>query len=456
MAATRPAPSDATGWTDLSRLVQGYSTQRIIGLDVRESFPFRLKNGDARVIRLVAVKEHRDSVIGRIRRADVRVEIDGQPLDLICAPYVMPTEAAGLRIQADTTSGWIQMPKRAQFSLWDATDPIVDTKRFGLPVRNFRLFSHGTQAYNEPVHLGFGDGDPTGNTSYHNYGFDLAGYDGGEDIVSATDGTVDVCNNSYKWVGIVDNRGHGWAYAHLYSIETGIVEGRRVVRGQKLGLLGRTGGSGGFSHLHFGRLGAESKRLNWYPWIVTAYQAEHPKNLLAVARPHQTVLTGEKVLLDGSNSLVLGGRKLVEWRWVFQDGQTIKQARAEKVFDKPGAYIATLWVKDDGGAQDVDFCQIKVFSRAKREDGMPHIFMTHTPTETIRPGQPVRFRFWFQGRGKPGAITVEFGDGTRVDDYRPYAELIHNFKTPGVHIVTAQCEASGKIIANKQKVVVGN
>ena len=105
---------------------------------------------------------NRDSVIKLMRRADVRIEIDGQPLDLVCAPYVMPTETAGLRIQADTTSGWIGMAKRVQLSLWDACDPIVDTTRFGFPLRNYRLFSQGTQAYNEPVHLGRGDGDPAG------------------------------------------------------------------------------------------------------------------------------------------------------------------------------------------------------------------------------------------------------------------------------------------------------
>ena len=90
---------------------------------------------------MVSVKEHRDSVTHFVRRADVRVEIDGRPLDLVCAPYVMPTETAGLRLLVDTTSGWGNISKQVQLSLWDATDPIVDTKRFGFPLRNFRLFS---------------------------------------------------------------------------------------------------------------------------------------------------------------------------------------------------------------------------------------------------------------------------------------------------------------------------
>ena len=126
---------------------------------MNETVSYKLKSGIERVIRLLSVKEQRDSVAKFVRRADVRVEIDGRPLDLVCAPYVMPTETRGLRILVDTTSGWGNVSRRAQLSLWDAGDPIVDTKRFGFPLRNFRLFSHASQAYNEPVHLGAGDGD---------------------------------------------------------------------------------------------------------------------------------------------------------------------------------------------------------------------------------------------------------------------------------------------------------
>ena len=64
--------------------------------------------------------------------------------------------------------------------------------------------------------------------------------------------------------------------------------------GQKIGMLGKTGPSGNFSHLHLGSyltrhdldVDNRDKRLNLYPWLVTAYQAQHPKGLLAMARPH--------------------------------------------------------------------------------------------------------------------------------------------------------------------------
>jgi hypothetical protein len=351
-----------------------------------------------------------------------------------------------------------------QFSLWDATDPIVDTRRFGFPLRNYRLFSHGTQAYEEPVHLGAGDGDPVGQRFHHDYGVDLAGYEGREEVVSAVEGKIvkfwpsreDPCS-----VLVQDTQGFIWEHAHLKAMVPELALEGYVALGQKIGILGKTGPSGNFSHLHLGTyltrqdldLDRANRRLNLYPWMVAAYQAQHPKGLLAVARPHQTGLTGEKLILDGGNSLVWGRRRILEWRWIFQDGQMVKQARTEKTFDLPGAYVATLWVKDDQGAEDVDFCQIKVFSKAHPEKTLPHIFMTHTPAQDVRPHQPVSFRLWVQGQDG-GRLNVDFGEGTHLADYRPYSELRHSFTAPGIYIVTAQCEANGRPITQRQKVVV--
>jgi murein DD-endopeptidase MepM/ murein hydrolase activator NlpD len=449
---------------ELNGVVRLYSTQQIISLNVNETFAFKLKNGAARVIRLVSVQENRDSVISLMRRAEVRLEVDGRPLDLACEPYTMPTEAAGLRVLVDSTAGWKNVPKQVQLSLWDASDPMVDTQRFVFPLRNYLLFSHGTQAYDEPVHLGAGDDDPTGQRFYHDYGFDMAGFEGGEEAVSATEGKIvmfwpsreDLCS-----VVVQDDNGFLWEYAHLNSVAPEIALNTHVIQGQKIGILGKTGPSGNFSHLHLGSYlsrndvdtGNMNRRLNLYPWLVAAYHARHPKGLFAVARPHHTVLTGEKVVLDGAHSLAWGGSRIVKWRWILPDGRTAKQARAETQFDQPGAYLATLWVKDDRGKEDVDFCQIKVFSRGNPEKGMPHIFISYTPTEDIRPGQPVRFRGWFQGKGGSG-LTVDFGDGTRLADYQEYAEVQHTFKTPGIYIVTAQGEAGGRPITQKVKVVV--
>jgi murein DD-endopeptidase MepM/ murein hydrolase activator NlpD len=449
---------------NLARCTKPYSNQQIVWLNANETYTFKLKDGSQRNIRLISVREHRDSVVNLMRRAEVRLEIDGRPLDLVCEPYQMPVETAGLRIQADSTAGWGNVPKQVQLSLWDAKDPIVDVKKFVYPIRNHLLFSHGMQAHNEPVHLGAGDDDPAGQRFYHDYGFDTAGFEGREDVVSAVEGKIvhfwpsreDLCS-----AVVQDRSGLNWEYAHLKSVEPEIVLNAQVARGQKIGLLGKSGPSGNFSHLHLGtyltmrdlETDHRNTRLNLYPWLVTAYRAQHPKALFAVARPHHIALTGEKVVLDGSHSLAWGGNKIASYRWVFPDGQTVNNRRAEKTFDRPGAYVAELRIKDDRGAEDVDFCQIKVFTKGNPEKGIPHIYMSYVPTEAIHLGQPVRFRFWLQGSGA-GPIRVDFDDGTHLENYQPYTEFQHRFKTPGLHVLTARCDASGKPIVQKLKVVV--
>ena len=449
---------------EMDRLMKTYSTQRIVVLNAGQELTFKLKNGGTRVIRLVSFRESRDSVIGLIRRADIRVEIDGRPADLVCAPYVLPSEIDGLRLQADTTSGWTKMPGQVQFSIWDASDPVVDTERFGFPLRAFRLFSHGTQAYGEPVHLGAGDGDPDGQRFYHDYGFDMAGYEGRDEVVCAAAGAVVAISPSREnpsSVIIRDDAGMLWEYGHLSMVAPDIVPNSAVAKGRKIGILGKTGPSGNFSHIHLGcylslrdmENDRPNRRLNLYPWLVAAYQAIHPKGLFAVARPHHEVLTGEKIVLDGSNSLVWGGSRIVEWRWVLPDGKTVNGARAETSIAAPGAYTAALWIKDDRGAEDVDFCQIKVYTRDHPEKGMPHIFMTVSPTQDIKPGQAVIFRFWFQGEGG-SPMTVDFGDGTKLIGRESYAEIRHAFKTPGIHIVEAGGNAGGRPVSQKLKVVV--
>jgi len=436
-----------------------YSGQHIVCLDPGETYVLHLKDGSDREIRLVSVGEYRDHVMDRVRRADARVEINGQPLALHCAPYVMPAEIAGIRIQADTTSQWVELPKRVQLSIWDAADPIVDTHKLRFPMPAYRLFSHGTQSYNEVVHLGTRDDTPAGPKQYHNYGEDWAGYEGTEEIVCCADGEVVRVGD---WsVCIEDPDGFIWDYCHFDSIAPSLKVGDQVKQGHALGILGKTGPSGRFSHLHVGtyispeHLQADqmNRRLNLYPWFITAYEAEFKHHLYAVARPHQLALTGEKVVLDGRNSLSFGSR-IVSYRWEFHDGQTVSAPVAERTYPSPGTYAAALWVQDESGAEDVDFCTVKVFTEHAPENHVPTIFMTHTPTAAVLPGQPVRFRCWLQKPDAEETMTIDFGDGTRIEKYESFSELDHTFRKPGIHIVTASTNVDGLPITQKQKVVV--
>ncbi|MBN2477283.1 MAG: peptidoglycan DD-metalloendopeptidase family protein [Pirellulales bacterium] len=437
-----------------------YSKQRFVYLDLDEVHVFRLQDGTTRTIRLVSVKEVKDSVIGLVRRAEVVVEIEGEPLTLVCAPYVMPTEVAGLRIQADTTSAWLEIPKRVQFSLWDASDPIVDTDVFCFPLPDYLLFSHGTQAYNEPVHLGHRDGDPVGQCFYHNYGVDLAGYEGRQKVVSCIDGVVVQAAAQTGTLAIQDDRGFILVYGHLDSILSELRQGTQVERGQWVGMLGKRGGSGNFAHLHVGSYLSESamladgmnRNLNLYPWLVAAHARVSGTKLRAVARPHHTVRTGEVVEFDGTNSIA-GESSITSHRWEFHDGTHVDGPKAKKVYEKPGCYMATLRVHDEQGSTDVDFCKVKVFSDPDLEDVIPILCVTYKPAGIVRVGQPVSFRIWPQGGGAE-AIEVDFGDEDSYREYRPYSAITHAFSRPGIHVVTVSATAGGLPTTQKVKVVV--
>lgn len=437
-----------------------YSTQRFVYLDPGDAVTFRLKDGAEKQVRLVSVKEYADPVVHLTRRADVTVEIDGRPITLACAPYTMPTETQGLRIQVDTTSAWLAIPKRVQLSLWDASGPVVDTGLFCFPLPGYRLFSQGMQAYNEPVHLGDRDGDPAGQRFYHNYGVDLAGYEGRQKVLSCIDGIVVQTNPDEGDLAIRDDRGFVLYYGHLDSILSEIRVGSPVKRGQWVGMLGRRGASGNFSHLHVGACLSESalaegrlsRNLNLYPWLVAAYRQERGTGLYAVAGPHVAALTGDEVLFDGSNSMAFQSN-ITSYRWSFHDGASADGPQVRKAYDKPGCYAATLWVKDDRGAVDADSCTVRVYTRAAPEDLVGTLFVTYIPSAGVDVNEPVSFRIWPQG-AKAENIAVDFGDGTIVRDYRPYSAITHTFRTSGPQIVAVSGVAGGLPVTRKVKVLV--
>jgi murein DD-endopeptidase MepM/ murein hydrolase activator NlpD len=372
----------------------------------------------------------------------------------------MPTQAEGVRIQADTTSAWLKIPKRVQFSLWDASDPIVDTNLFCFPLPGYRLFSHGMQAYNEPVHLGDRDGDPQGQRFYHNYGVDFAGYEAQQKVLSCIDGVVILTDRDQGSLSIRDDRGFVLYYGHLDSILPEIEVESPVKQGQWVGMLGKRGASGNFSHLHVGGYLSESamaadhssRNLNLYPWLVAAYWKDGGSGLYSVARPHKTALTGDTVLFDGSNSMS-SKSNITSFKWEFLDGASANGPMAEKVYDKPGCYIAALWVKDDRGAVDVDFCKVKVYSRSAPEGVIPTLFVTYYPSREVHADEPVNFRLWPQGMDVEN-IRIDFGDDAVVRDYRPYSAITKKFKTPGIHIVTVAGTAGNLPITQKAKVIV--
>ncbi len=339
-----------------------------------------------------------------------------------------------------------------------------------------------SQSGNEPTYVDWGETVANRQIYYHE-GHDIGGAEGLDEILSATDGLV-VSANGDTLAGYDDFPGDirkdvvyivndlGWylRYSHLDSTDPAIKPGSRVNMGQRIGYMGKQGGSGGWVHLHFGISHKETSTGNWgiedaYPYVWESYVRQYHPALIAVARPHQLLWTGQETTLDGGKSESFKG-DIVSYEWLFCDGTTADGALQKKSYETPGEYSEILKVTDSEGNVDYDFTVIQVYDRGDQEKTIPSIQPAYHPTLDIKPGDPVTFlvrtfntdvgnEVWDFGDGSP-KVTVksETVDRNHYTEGR-FAETVHSFSTPGHYVVRVErSDASGyKAIAHLHVVI---
>ena len=305
---------------------------------------------------------------------------------------------------------------------------------------------------------------PSAKSIYYHYGLDAGGAEGVVDIMAATSGLVvssgtEVLPNykdspakpRYDVVYLLDERGWYYRYSHLKSIDPALRPGTRVNLGQKVGVLGKEGGSGGWSHLHFDITSRQPSGL-WgiqeaYAFYWESYLREYSPKIVAVARPHQLVFTGDKVLLDGSKSWVASGG-VTRYYWTFTDGRTASGALVERTYSKAGQYSEVLRVTDAWGNVGYDFAIIQVIQKSAPDELPPSIHPSYAPTFDIRPGQPVTFKvrtfrttegseLWDFGDGSE-KVTVKSDGNANVHAEDGYAVTQHRFANPGHYVVRVE------------------
>ena len=447
-----------------------------VDLNIGETGVVELSDGSRATVKLLGLKEAVDDVNGAVRRAEVDVEVNGRRTSLASATYHLPLSVAGVQIDCPITKGYTAkarkgMPgqastlnvwaleKDARLRVWPAGSPWAVPGSFGYPAKQ-RWFATLTQMANEPVYA-YGGDRPGAKEIYYHYGLDIGGTEGLVDVTAATDGVV-VSSGSemldghkgtpatprYDVVYLLDARGWYYRYSHFKFIEPRIRPGVRVRRGEKLGVLGKEGGSGGWSHLHFditrrqpsGQWGIE----DGYAFLWEAYHREHPAEVVAVARPHALIWAGGTATLDGSRSTGKGLRH----EWTFSEGGTSTGARVERAYPKAGSYSEILKVVDAEGKWDVDFFIVQVLDRSTPDRLAPAIHATYAPSLGIRPGDPVTFKVR-TFRTQEGEEIWDFGDGSPPQRVKSdgnadihaatgYAETIHRFKNAGRYLVSVE------------------
>jgi hypothetical protein len=213
--------------------------------------------------------------------------------------------------------------------------------------------------------------------------------------------------------------------------------------GQPIGLLGKEGGSGGWSHLHFeiksrqpsGRWGTEEG----YAFLWQAYLSEFQPPVVAVARPHHLAEVGGPVLLDGTRSWSRAGS--LHYRWRLSDGSTATGDRTTRRYGRPGTYSEILEVTNAAGERAFDFGVVQVLDPAEPAALPPSIQAAFAPTMNLKPGDPVTFKVR-TFRTTDGEETWDFGDGTpavrvrsdgnvNIHDPNGFAVTEHRYQVAG-------------------------
>jgi len=441
-------------------------------LDAGESREVVLSNGETINLKLLSVDVYRDSLRNAIRSVNVKVSVDGEEISLLSGNYNLPVTVGEVQIDCPVVKDYATTSRRniwalekdARFRLWPKDSPYIAPGTFAYPVKQDWLASM-SQTGNEPTYVDWGENLANKNIYYHE-GHDIGGAEGMDEIVSATDGLV-VSSFGETLEGFDDYPGDirtdvvyiltdlGWyiRYSHLDSTDQEIKIGNRVILGQKIGMMGKQGGSGGWVHLHFGISHKETSTGDWgiedaYPYVWEAFVNQHDPALIAVARPHHLLWTGQEAILNGSKSKSFRG-DIVSYEWTFCDGTTAEGAVQKKVYNKPGEYSEVLKVTDSDGNIDYDFTIVQVYKRGTDEQTIPTIQPAYHPSLDIKPGDPVTFlvrtfntavgnEVWDFGDGSP-VVSVKSETVDRQNFIKgKFAETVHSFSEPGQYVVSVE------------------
>jgi murein DD-endopeptidase MepM/ murein hydrolase activator NlpD len=441
---------------------------RSVDLTLGESTEVHLNDGSTAQVRLLELEEKNDTLSGAVRAAKVKVEVNGTTGWVHSANYHLPVKLGGVQIDCPITRGYNAntgndawgLKKDARLRLWPADSPWVEPELFSLPLRQ-RWLASSTQFSNEPTYVDGGD-RPDRTKIYYHYELDFGGCEALDEVVAATDGLVVSVGETvlpgyigtpvrprYDVVYVLDDRGWYYRYSHLHTIDAPIKPGLKLRQGQKIGLLGKEGASGGWTHLHFG-IKCRQPSGEWgteegFAFVWQAALREQKPAVVALARPHHLVRVGEPLVLDGSKSWAAAG--VADFHWTFTDGTAASGPKVERRYDRPGHYSEILKVTDREGRAGYDFAIVQVIGDTDPKLIPPSIHASYSPSLGARAGDELTFKVrvfrstggetWDFGDGTPPVQTQSDGNANRLAK-DGYAVTTHRFSKPGDYVVRVE------------------
>ena len=146
-----------------------------------------------------------------------------------------------------------------------------------------------------------------------------------------------------------------------------------------------------------------------YAFVWEANQRQTLRKIIAVARPHHFVRTGEG--RARRHEIMERPGRIARYDWTFTDGTKATGPTVERTYSQPGYYSEVLKITDARGEIDYDFAVVDVIDGSAPNPLPPTIHPAFAPTTGIRAGDQwlsrcARFKTTF------GNETWDFGDGS--------------------------------------------
>ena len=385
---------------------------RVVDLDIGESRQVELRDGSRARVKLLALEESRDPIRDAVRRAVVKVEVNGQAIELTSATYHLPRTVAGVQVDCPITRGYLTNTDQRPLGP-GPRPPGCGSGRPARPGSSRGRSSIRSASAGSPARPRWPTSRPSSTASRVRPGARstitaasiIGGAEGLVDVIAATAGLVVSAGTDrlpgykdtpvdprYDVVYVLDDRGWYYRYSHLQSIDPAIKPGATVAMGQKIGVLGKEGGSGGWSHLHFEIVGRQPSG-RWgtqegYAFLWEAALREQQPAVIAVARPHHLAWSA-----SGSRSTVRGpGAARVPSHATTGPSPTGRPPPAlasSESTTEPGEYSEILKVTDDRGEVGLRLrrsCRCSI--RVEPEPLPPGIHAAFAPTQRHPPRRP--------------------------------------------------------------------
>ena len=452
---------------------------RVVDLDIGETTQLELCNGQRVKVELLKLRETRDPIRQAVRSAEVTVKVEGEEITLESGMYNLPRPVAGVQIDCSITKGYNSngtpsfwgLDKDARLRLWPAGSPLLKPGSYIYPVDQ-RWFATRTWFDNEPVD----GGTKILPKIYYHSGLDIGGSERQVKVIAATDAVVvssgeDVLPEYLLKDGSIpkygqgkspvaprgdvvylkDGRGWFYRYSHLHKINDAIRPGRIIDQGTEIGLLGKKGSSGGWSHLHF-EIKSRQPSGKWgtqagYAFLWEAYRNQYKPQLVANTRRKSFLMAGDDATLDGSKSYSATD-SIRKYEWTFSDGTAASGSRVTRTYDRPGVFSEILKVTDEAGHVDYDFAEVHVLDPKQPGLYVPRIHAAYWPTLGNRVNVPITFKVRSFGN-QDGSEVWDFDDGSPPVSVKSdgnaeqqaadgYAITHHTYQQPGDYLVRVQ------------------